>query len=129
MTAPYQLPPIFLQLTAEEAFFFAKLIMPEGSPPEALSDRAKIILALKVARRIDTGLPLSEPLWEEPARNHHGKSGYRRKIYRRLSSTNCVGGSGMMFEIAAFLFWLIVIVGLIAIIVITPIYTSHIAPS
>jgi hypothetical protein len=37
MTAPYQLPPIFLQLTMEEAFFFAKLIMPEGSPPEALS--------------------------------------------------------------------------------------------
>jgi hypothetical protein len=35
----------------------------------------------------------------------------------------------MMFEIAVFLFWLIVIVGLIAIIVITPVYTSHIAPS
>ena len=51
----------------EEAFFFAKLIMPEGSPPEALSGRAKIILALKVARHVDTGLPLSEPLWEEPA--------------------------------------------------------------
>jgi hypothetical protein len=32
-----------------------------------------------------------------------------------------------MFEIAAFLFWLIVIVGLLVIIFITPVYTSHIA--
>jgi hypothetical protein len=67
MTAPYQFPPIFLQLTLEEAFFFAKLIMPEGSPPEALSGRAKIILALKVARHVETGMGLSEPLWEDPA--------------------------------------------------------------
>jgi hypothetical protein len=34
-----------------------------------------------------------------------------------------------MFEIAAFLFWFIVIVGLLVIIVITPAYTSPIAPS
>ena len=66
MTAPYQIPPVFIQLTVPEAMFFAKLIMPEGSPPEALSGRAKLILALKVARHVDTGMPLSEPLWEEP---------------------------------------------------------------
>jgi hypothetical protein len=35
----------------------------------------------------------------------------------------------MMFEIAAFLFWFIVIVGLLAVIVVTPVYTSPIAQS
>jgi hypothetical protein len=66
MSAPYQFPPIFLQLTLDEAFCFAKLQLPEGLPPEWYSAVAKVNLAIKVARHVETGLPLSEPLWEEP---------------------------------------------------------------
>ena len=64
---PYQPPPIFLKLNVDEAFFFARLQLPEDAPPEWRTAVAKVILALKVARHVDTGLPLSEPLWEEPA--------------------------------------------------------------
>jgi hypothetical protein len=66
------------------------------------------------------------PVMSKPAclcRNRCGKS--RRKV----SPMVCAEGSMTMFEIAVFLFWLIVMVGLIAIIVISPVYTSHIAPS
>jgi hypothetical protein len=67
MSNPYKLPPIFLQLTLDEAFCFAKLQLPEDLPPEWYSAVAKVNLAIKVARHVETGLPLSEPLWEEPA--------------------------------------------------------------
>jgi hypothetical protein len=46
--------------------FFAKLRICDDTPEKVRSAIAKVILALKVARHMDTGLPLSEPLWEDP---------------------------------------------------------------
>lgn len=66
MSNPFRFSPILVHLYVDEAFLFTKIQIPEDAPPEWHSAIAKVILAIKVARHIDTGLPLSEPLPDEP---------------------------------------------------------------
>lgn len=66
MNRPPTEVPVFVELTAAEAYLFGNLIPPPGEP-EWHSGIAKIRKALRVARFLEVGIPFADPLFTHEA--------------------------------------------------------------